>query len=110
MSPFLPFNSDKFNANPSIAVDRLGDVYVSYTTNGDLGGEENNNKGEADVVVFKLNTEGDLQWIKQLLSFNTTGNDYYTSIDVDRFGNVYVSYFTDNSEYPSMPLCTNYRR
>ena len=89
------FNTNLNDFFPDITVDRSGNVYVSYyTAGGDVGGEDNINEGGNDIVVFKLDTNGDQQWVEQLASFNTNKDDLSPSITVDSSGNIYVSYFT----------------
>ncbi len=84
-------NSTNLEANPSIATDDSGNVYVTYYTNATVSGGVN--KGSVDIVVAKLDTNGNLVWIKQQLNMNTTSNDYSSYIAVDPSGNSYITYF-----------------
>jgi hypothetical protein len=80
---------------PSVAVDSSGNIYVSYQTTGIVSGGTLRGDGTTtDIVVFKMDTFGNMIWIKQHAVMNTTGNDYYPSTAVDYNGNVYVSYQT----------------
>jgi len=93
------FNTSSNDFNPSITVDASGNVYVAYWTNGGTVSGGTNNNGSSgpidDIVVFKLGTDGTLQWTQQQTAFNTSSNDVYPSITVDDLGNVYVAYWTN---------------
>jgi hypothetical protein len=80
---------------PSITTDLSGNVYISYITYGEVSG--GSFLGSTDVVVFKMNTSGNVLWIKQQPLMNTTTNDVYPSIVTDSSGNVYVTYRTDGT-------------
>ena len=88
------FNTPGNDIEPSIAVDSSG-IYITYTTTGTVEGDENMNSGNIDIVVMKMDTEGEVDWIKQRPSFNTSGDDTKPSIAVDASG-VYVSCTTSN--------------
>jgi hypothetical protein len=75
-----------------IVTDSSGNVYVSYlSTSGAASGGTNFNN-TFDIIVFKLNTSGVLQWIRQQTAFNSNGNDLYPSISIDLSANVYIAY------------------
>jgi hypothetical protein len=78
---------------PSIAVDSSGNIYISYQTNGTVSGGTFLG-GANDIVVFKMNTNGNLVWINQQAIINTTGADTAPTIAIDSSGNIYVSYQT----------------
>lgn len=69
----------------SVAVDGLGNVYITGGTDGDLGGDS---AGSSDAFVSKYDASGSLQWIKQ---FGSSGYDVSYDISVDVLGNIYVS-------------------
>lgn len=78
----------------SAATDR---VYVAYTTGGIVSGGTRVVTGTAnsDIVVMKMNPlTGNVEWIRQLISFNTALNEYTARIGVDSSGNAYVAYKT----------------
>ena len=50
-----------------------------------------------DIVLFKLDSSGTTQWVQQQPSFNTTGINLNPSINLDRYGSIYVAYPTDGS-------------
>jgi hypothetical protein len=89
-------NSAGNNINQKIAVDSSGNVYVSYQSDGTVSG--GTNIGSNDIVVFKLDTNGNMVWIKQQDIMNTSGNDLYPGIGVDTSGNIYISYQTDGTQ------------
>jgi len=89
------FNTSNNDSETSIAVDGSGNVYVAYQTLGTVSGGTNNNN--SDIVVFKLDTNGNIEWTRQLPIFNTSNYDEYPSIAVDSSGNVYVAYQTNGT-------------
>lgn len=76
-----------------IDIDNNGNIYICYYT---FGGEVSGatNMGFTDIIVFKLNTNGDLQWVKQNSIFNSISGSEEPVLTVDKFGNVYVAYAT----------------
>jgi hypothetical protein len=70
----------------SIAVDSVGNAYVTGWTAGGLDG--NRNAGLFDVFVIKYDTSGDKKWTEQLGSREF---DFGSSIAVDTGGNAYVT-------------------
>jgi hypothetical protein len=81
---------------PSISVDSSGNVHVAYVTGGGTVSGGINNGVSNDMVVFKMDTNGNLVWIKQPLVLNTSGSDYsqFKYIGVDNSGNIYITYET----------------
>ena len=88
-------NTTSAELSPSITVDSVGNVYLSYQTSGTLSG--GTFRGSIDIVVSKMDTNGNMVWIKQLSNMNTSGGDYAPTLGVDVSGNVYVSYYTNSS-------------
>jgi len=87
------FNTNAYDAQPSIAVDSSGNVYIAYITGGTVSG--GTTLGTPDIVVFKMGgTNGLVQWIQQQPTFNTDYNDRQPSLAVDSSGNVYIAYQT----------------
>jgi hypothetical protein len=93
----VSFNSSGVDVYSNITLDNLNNVFVSYTINNNgasntqiPGGTDSG--ANSDIGVFKLDTDGTLLWAKQDPSLNTTGNDRYSTIDVDGFGNIYIAY------------------
>ncbi len=86
-------NTTSDEENPDIAVDSNGNVYVTYTTNNSTvsGGTRSGGK---DVVVFKMDTNGNLVWLRQQRSYNTTGNDLAPYIAATSNGDIYISFYT----------------
>lgn len=75
----------------SVAVDSLGNVYCGGYTNGNLGAVVS---GTSDAFVMKLNSSGELQWVKQ---FGSTGSDSCRGIAIDRNNMIYCGGYTDGS-------------
>lgn len=85
-------NTTQGDDTPNIAVDTNGNVYVAYRTNGTVSGGVAT--GNGDIVVFKMDTLGNMVWIKQERVMNTTSSDQRQTIAVDSNGNVYLAYNT----------------
>jgi hypothetical protein len=83
------------NINISLAITPAGTIYASYNTKGRASG--GTQSGDDDIVVFKMNTDGDCVWIKQEPLFNTSDFDVSPAIAIDASENVYISYFTDGT-------------
>ncbi len=84
----------------SIAVDAAGSVYCGGHTSSSLGEE---NGGEFDAFVVKLNSAGSLVWLTQfgsqtaINSGANSGFDYCAGIAVDGSGNVVCGGYTNGS-------------
>ncbi len=76
----------------SMTVDNSGNVFVtgfSVTTGGDK-----------DIITVKYNSAGTEQWATKFNNADVNGDDEGTSIDVDAFGNSYVTgYSTGNGTF-----------
>jgi Beta-propeller repeat len=72
-----------------VSADRLGNVFITGYTFGDLDGP---NAGERDAFVTKYDANGNRIWTKQL---GTDGSDYGYSVSADGLGNVYLSGSTE---------------
>ncbi len=75
------------NAARAIALDTLGNVYITGTTGGKLGENLANNLGGLDVFVAKFNFFQELQWVVQ---YGTSSDDISEAIAVVG-NNVYVA-------------------
>ena len=85
------FGTSLFDHSTGVSADGLGNVYISGSTYGSLGGP---NAGTQDAFVSKYDSNGSLLWTQQL---GASGWDYSSGVSADRQGNVWVSGFTDNS-------------
>jgi hypothetical protein len=72
----------------SVALDALGNIYITGKTSGDLGGI---NAGLFDAYVSKFDASGSEVWTTQIGSI---GEDESWSVAVDDDGNVYLSGMT----------------
>jgi hypothetical protein len=88
-------NTTLFDEYPTIAVGPSGNVYVSYVSDGTVSG--GTLIGSYDIVLFKLDTSGNMVWIKETSLMNTNNQDYSPTIAVDSAGNVYVSYWSNGT-------------
>jgi hypothetical protein len=89
------FNTPLSDEYPSIIVDPNGNIYVSYITYGTVSGQTNT--GSSDIVVMKIDSSGNVVWLRQNASFNTSGTDdqYVANLNVDQYGGIYVMYYTN---------------
>ncbi len=85
-------NTITSDVDPSIATDNNGNIFVSYSTLGTSSGQQN--IGGQDIVVFKMNTLGTVEWVRQNAIINTSTTDFDPSIATDNNGNVFVTYYT----------------
>jgi hypothetical protein len=91
-------NTTVGDVQPRITLDSSGNSYVCYRTTGTVSGGTFSGGGSGDIVVFKLDTNGNMAWIKQQQNImNTTGSEWLPDIVVDTSGNVYVTYYTDGT-------------
>ena len=72
-----------------IAVDSIGNIYISGYTNGDL--DEISNTGDFDIFISKYDINGNKQWTRLL---GTVLPDFGFDVTVDAIGNCYVTGFT----------------
>jgi hypothetical protein len=86
-------NGQYGNTYPSITCDTNNNIYVAYENGWDTisGGTH---RGGNDIVVFKVNSNGEYQWAKQNPVFNTSGSDSRPKITCDKNNNIYVTYYT----------------
>lgn len=83
------FGTDRFDTGQSVSADSLGNVFVTGSTLGNLGGP---NAGDEDVFVSKFNAAGVVQWTRL---WGTPGEDSGRAVSADGLGNVYVTGHTD---------------
>lgn len=70
----------------AVAVNSIGEIYVTGSTAGNLGGESN--QGLNDIFLAKLDTSGSLQWVKLI---GTVADDDARGLAIDSNDNIYVS-------------------
>ena len=85
------FNTPSFQQELRIAIDSNKNIYICYSTFGIIYA---GTTGPTDIVIFKLDTQGNLLWIKQDPSLNTPTNDDEPDIKVDKDGNLFICYVT----------------
>jgi hypothetical protein len=78
------FGSSGTDEGRGVSADRLGNVYVSGWTTGDLGGP---NAGGEDAFLAKYNASGQQVWSRHL---GTSADDQSAGVSTDALGNVYV--------------------
>jgi hypothetical protein len=89
----IVMNTSAADTSPSICIDFSStNIYVAYNSTGRVSGGVTT--GLDDIVVFKMDTNGTLQWISQQRVMNTNQNDRSRSISIDASNNVYVTYET----------------
>lgn len=82
------FNTIATDDYPSTTTDYNGNVYVAYMTTGTTLGQTNT--GGTDIVIVKLNSIGDVLWVKQQSAINYPTPNLYPSIASDTLGNLYI--------------------
>jgi hypothetical protein len=87
------FNTELKNDSPCMCVDQLGYIYICYIT---YGGSVNgyHGTGMSDLVICKINHDGNVVGLLQSPVFNTTSHNTHPCIGY-RAGHVYISYQTD---------------
>lgn len=75
------FNPDYFNLCRSITTDNDGNIYV-------VGRQDHRQIDAEQIFTIKYNGSGDLQWVKY---YGSQGYADIYDLDVDTFGNVYIS-------------------
>ena len=81
----------------SVVVDDSENIYCAGYTEGALGETQG---GNGDVFIMKLNSSGDLQWVRQLggttavSGGDNSSSDYCESIALDDSGNIYCAGYT----------------
>ena len=75
----------------AVAVDALGNAYISGTAYGSLEGP---NAGGYDAFLTKFDSSGNELWGRQI---GTSGDDYSLAVAVDALGNAYISGSTKGS-------------
>jgi len=83
--------TDRSDISNGIITDDGGNLYITGTTYGDLGGD---NAGGSDAFLAKYDSQGTLLETQQL---GTPGNDDSNGISIDRTGNVYIGGTTTGS-------------
>lgn len=68
-----------------VSADKLGNVFVSGTTIGSLGGSY---AGMGDAFVGKYDSEGNQKWVRQI---GTPYSDFGSGVAADNRGNVFVA-------------------
>ena len=81
-------------SNPSLAIDSSGNIYISCITSGTLSGTTEVNVGNHnELAIIKLDTDGNVLWIKQDNTITpSTASADHSSIAVDNNGFVYVGF------------------
>ena len=80
----------------SLKVDAAGNIYAA----GVCASLAEPNAGGYDIFVTKLNSSGDIQWIKQFGATTTptaTANEYPSALALDALGNIYIGGQTHSS-------------
>lgn len=85
--------SDGYGSCTGVATDNAGGIYCAGTTTSSLGEKPG---GSYDAFVMKLNSGGQLQWIRQLGAVSnkygsSAGADHGNAVAVDGMGNVYCA-------------------
>ncbi len=71
-----------------IALDILGNIYVTGTSAGDWGSPLHSHSGSNDIVVLKLDSQGAYLWHT---FYGSSRDDYSSGVALDGTGNVYLT-------------------
>jgi hypothetical protein len=85
------FGTDQHDRSLGVAIDELGNAYVSGYTQGSLGGT---NAGSADAFLRKYDSSGTIQWTRQL---GTNAFDFSNGVATDGLGHIYIAGGTNGS-------------
>ncbi len=89
-------NDENYIRKSAMDVDEFGNIYFSaHTESGALPGQSSN--GTSDIYYGKIDTNGNLLFVYQDTSLNTTGYDKFASIGLDKFNNMYLSYTSNGN-------------
>lgn len=89
-------NTELTNTTPIVNTNTSGDIYIVYSTSGLITKDTTNYKtsrtGNTDIVIARLDTNGNVLWLRQRTNFNSIGNDTPYCLQVDSNDGVFVSY------------------
>ncbi|WP_198011905.1 SBBP repeat-containing protein [Bacteriovorax sp. BAL6_X] len=82
-----------------IAIDGAGNIYCGGSSDGNFAEP---NGGSYDIIVTKLDTDGDILWATQLGSTSlssgeSSAKDSCESLDIDNSGNIYCGGYTEGN-------------
>ena len=84
------FNTTGNDVTPSLVASPSGTLYVTYSTNGTASGQAST--GTTNIVVIKLDTNGNEIWITEQPTFNSNGTNATPTIALDSTEQIYVTY------------------
>ncbi|NOS83976.1 MAG: T9SS type A sorting domain-containing protein [Ignavibacteria bacterium] len=83
-------NADLNDKGLDVCVDVNGNVYVT--------GYAQYQGRSSDAVVLKYSSNGNLLWVNQYSSTNSSADDAGTAITIDNYNNIYVTGYTTNND------------
>lgn len=90
----VSISTNMHSYNPRISVDGQGYIYCAYNSAGNSENITDNTGENQTIVLFKLDTDGNLMWITRN-DFNTVGTNEIPALVVSENGNCYCAYKTD---------------
>jgi hypothetical protein len=72
----------------NVAVDANGSAFITGTTEGSLGGQNQGTTYVNDVFLAKYSSAGTLAWTRQL---GTNSEDYGSAVAIDIYGNAFIT-------------------
>ena len=86
------WNTSLHDEKPNIVVDRNnGFIYIVFQSNGTIH-PNNNNRGENDIVLTKITTDGNEVWTRQLREWNTNKWDILSKVALGSDGHIYFAF------------------
>lgn len=83
--------------NTSITTDEDENIYITYFTDGSITTSANSNLGRTDIVIYKIENNGNIEWIKQIPTLNSTNSEINPKIKLDKSKNIYLCYLTNGT-------------
>lgn len=89
------------NIDAKIIINKDNEIIIAYVTSGDFSeNSENSHRtttGSSDIVIVKIDTDGNIIWKKQNNTFNTEYTNTSPSLKFDSTSNIYLAFNTTGS-------------
>lgn len=89
------WNTSSSENRPMVSITADGYIVFAFWTNGTVSGETST--GGNDIVVVKVDSDGNTIWVKQDSTFNTTDDDYRPAICCTSDNGIVVAYMSQGT-------------